>query len=297
MVPSSAAAAAKATPTPATINNRVANDLPPGVKPDDPEVKSAVDDAAARSPAENRDALGTGKDNTIPEANVDDAGKVGAQKPEDTQKLKEQNTKQEQSIKDKMKTPAGIAIIAALGLTLALVLKFIIKGALEAKKCTDCRDYKITVKSIKPAPVETPVIGSFFGLIKPSSIEVAWSAPTDYEPLEGKESFTFKDTGFAELDGQTFTVDKLVSKGVVRMGMNMDTTDFKGSKGSIQPNCADFNARFNDQVNQAGQAAGDFLGSFLKGASQNMGTLFLVIGVCVLLYVAIKFFGSQGSSS
>lgn len=287
----SAAKAAEHTPTPEAIENE-ANKIAGGpgspVKPNDPALKTESEAAADRTPQENRNELASRSDNT-PETNMDKNGKVGEQKPEDTEKLKDQNTKQEQTLSDKMKTPAGIALIAALGLTLALVLKFVIQAALDAKACTDCRDFKITVKSINPVPVSTALSIITFGLKKPNSIEVSWSAPTDYEPLEGKESFTFKDTGLSELDGQTFTIDKVVSKGVVQMNINTDTSDLKGSKGEINPNCADFNSRFNQQVDDAAAAAGNFLGSFFKGLTNNMGTLFLVIGICVLLFFVFKF--------
>ena len=289
----SAAEAAEHTPTPQAIENsanKIAAEPGSSVKPNDPALKTESEAAGARSSQENRDLLAPS--DHPPETNMDKNGKVGEQKPEDTEKLKKDNDDQEKGIKDKLNTAAGIALIAALGLTLALVLKFIIQAALDAKACTDCRDFKITVKSINPVPVSTVLSIITFGLMKPNSIEVSWSAPTDYEPLEGKESFTFKDTGLSELDGQTFNIDKVVSKGVVQMNINTDTSDMTGTKGEINPNCADFNARFNQQVDDAAAAAGNFLGSFFKGFTDNMGTVFLVIGICVLLFFVFKFFGS-----
>jgi hypothetical protein len=232
---------------------------------------------AGNTPAENKTEL-SGKESTPDPI---------AEKPVGTTKeQKDANAAQEKTLKDKLKSPAGIALIAALGLTIALVTAFIVKAAEAAAACTDCRDFKITITSIKPTPSTIPLIG---GLFKPSTVDVSYSCPTNYEPLEGKESFTFKDTGFPELDGQTFTVDTVLGKNKVQVKCGGgDCSGLDGSKGTINPNCADFSDRFNDQVEKAGEAAGGTIGSAFKGIFKNMGTALFVIGICVLFYFLIQ---------
>jgi hypothetical protein len=254
-------------------------------------LKPAEDKVNSQSPQENREDLAPNAPQSKPkEENVDEKGKVNEQKTEDSDKLRKNNDDQNQTLSNKLKTPEGIALLAALALTLALALKFIISAALAAQACTDCRDFKISVKSINPSAMN-PIIGFF---TKPSTVDVAYSAPTDYQPLEGKESFTFKDTGLTEMDGQTFTVDKVISNGLVQMKCGTsDCSDMKSTKGSINPNCADFNSRFNDQVDQAAAAVGDAAGSFLNGIMGNMGTILFVVLACVVLYFGISAFAKK----
>ena len=214
-----------------------------------------------------------------------DAGPIGPQKTGSNKEQEDANAKQKTDLEAKLKTGKGIAIIAALGLTLAITLAFIIKAALAAKECTDCRDFKITITSIKPTPSSIPLIG---GLFKPTTVDVAYTCPTNYEPLEGKESFTFKDTGFPEMDDMTFTVEKVLGKNKVQVKCGtVDCSDLSGTKGLINPNCADFNARFNDQIEQAAEAAGDTAGSLFKGLFKNMGTVLFVIAIGIGFFFLI----------
>jgi hypothetical protein len=249
------------------------------------EVDAEAQRVADQDPATNRQEL---------------SGKEESPDPIEEQKLgtnKEQedlNAKQESELAKKLKTPAGVALVAALGLTIALVVAFSVKAAQAAKACTDCRDFKITITSINPTPGGIPVFGDLFGMIKPSTVDVAYSCPTSYEPLEGKESFTFKDTDMPEFDGQTFTVEKVLGKNKVRVKCgSSDCSGLTGKKGSINPNCADFNDRFNDQVNKAGEATGNALGSFFKGAASNMGTVIFVIIICVVFYMIFSSMASN----
>jgi len=255
----------------------------------DADIKKAGDDAEAEADIELRTMDNARLSKKLTNSEDAEAGPIGPQKPGNNKEQEALNTKQQNDAEAMMKTAKGAVIIAALGLTLAVTILFIVKAAEAAKACTDCRDFKITITSIKPTPGGIPVVGSLFGLIKPSTVDVAYTCPTNYEPLEGKESFTFKDTGFPEMDDMTFTVDKVLGKNKVQVKCGTDDcSDLKGTKGAINPNCADFNARFNKEVEKAAEAAGDAakgLGKGLgKGLFQNMGTILFVVGVCVMLY-------------
>lgn len=271
----------------------------------DAEIKKAGDDAAdiaktraKKSDAENKKDLldGNRKD---PKSNTGKDGKVGKQDPNNTPDLKKNNEVQQKTLRDKLLTPTGIAIIAALGLTLAVAIAFIVKAAEEAQACTDCRDFKITITDIRPARSETPVVGALMNAVtSPSSIIVTYTAPTDYEPIEGKESFTFKDTGFPELDDQTMTIEEVVGKNKVKLPCGTsDCSELVGKKGSINPNCADFNDRFNKQVEDAAEGAGTTAGSFFKGLMKNFATFAFIILICVGLYYAAQFFLQQQQKS
>ena len=230
------------------------------------------------------DLLGGNKPDPKSKKNKD--GTLGKQDEADSADLATNNKTQEKSLKDMILTPKGIAILAALGLTLALTLTFIIKAALAAKACTDCRDYKINITDIKPSPSTIPLIG---GLFNPTMVDVSYTAPTEYEPLEGKESFTFKDTGFPELDGQTMTVEKVLGKNKVRVKCGSDDCSaISGKTGTINPNCADFNDRFNREIEKAAEGAGNAAGSLFKGLFKNLGTALFVIAICFGLYFAVS---------
>ena len=215
----------------------------------DADVKKAGEDAgkiakarANKSAAENKNDL-VGGNKKDPKSNTGKDGKVGKQEPADTGALKKNNNDQKKSLQDKLLTPTGIAIIAALGLTLALAITFIVKAAEEAEACTDCRDFKINITDIKPFRSQTPVIGALMNAVtSPTSIIVTYTCPTDYEPLAGKESFTFKDTGFPELDDQTMTIEEVLGKNKVKLPCgSSDCSALVGKKGAINPNCSDFN--------------------------------------------------------
>jgi len=267
----------------------------------DADAKKAGDDAAAiaksranKSTQENKnDLLGGNKKD--PKSNTGKDGKVGKQDPNNTPDLKKNNEAQQKSLRDKLLTPTGLAIIAAIGLTLAVAIAFIVKAAEEAQACTDCRDFKITITDIKPFRSETPIVGALMNAVtSPSSIIVTYTAPTDYEPIEGKESFTFKDTGFPELDDQTMTIEEVVGKNKVKLPCgSSDCSELVGKKGSINPNCADFNDRFNKQVEDAAEGAGEGIGSFFKGLMKNFATFAFIALICIGLYLAIKFFNQQ----
>jgi hypothetical protein len=260
------------------------------------DIKKAGDDAAGvaksranKSTKENQNDL-VGGNKKDPKSKTGEDGKVGKQETADTPDLKKNNEAQKKSIKDKLLTPEGLAIIAALGLTLALAITFIAQAAEAAEACTDCRDFKINITDIKPFRSQTPFIGALMNAVtSPSSIIVTYTCPTDYEPLAGKESFTFKDTGFPELDDQTMTIEEVLGKNKVKLPCgSSDCSALVGKKGAINPNCSDFNDRFNDQVGKAAEGAGSAAGSAFKGLFKNMGTILFVIGVCVLLYFLIS---------
>ena len=267
----------------------------------DADAKKAGDDAAAvaksranKSAQENKNDL-VGGNKKDPKSNTGKDGKVGKQDPKDSADLRKNNDAQQKSLRDKLLTPTGLAIIAALGLTLAVAIAFIVQAALEANACTDCRDFKITITDIRPFRSETPIVGALMNAVtSPSSIIVTYTAPTDYEPIEGKESFTFKDTGFPELDDQTMTIEEVVGKNKVKLPCgSSDCSELVGKKGSINPNCADFNDRFNKQVEDAAEGAGEGIGSFFKGLMKNFATFAFIALICIGLYLAIKFFNQQ----
>jgi hypothetical protein len=125
-------------------------------------------------------------------------------------------------------------------------------------------------------------------------VDVSYTAPSKYEPIEGKETLNFKDTGIVEMDGLAFKIEKVLSSGLVQVKCGAsDCTDMSSTKGLISPNCGEFSDYFNQEVNDAAAATGDVFGSFFKGFTGNMGTIFLVIGIIVLLYFAYSFFGGS----
>jgi hypothetical protein len=248
-------------------------------------IKKAGDEAEAAADVELRNLPPDQLARRLTDSEDADVGPIGPQKTGSNKDQEDLNAKQESALTKKLKTPAGIALVAALGLTLAIVIAFIVKAAEAAKACTDARDFKITITSIKPTPSSIPLIG---GLFKPSTVDVAYTCPTNYEPLEGKESFTFKDTGFPEMDDMTFTVEKVLGKNKVQVKCGTDDcSDLSGTKGAINPNCADFSARFNDQIEKAAEAAGDSAGSLFKGLFKNMGTVLFVIAIGIGFFFLI----------
>lgn len=254
-------------------------------------LKKAGDEAEAAADVELRNLPPGQLARRLTDSEDADVGPIGPQKTGSNKDQEDLNAKQKSALTEKLKTPAGIAFVAALGLTLALTIAFIVKAAEAAEACTDCRDYKITITSIKPTPSSIPLIG---GLFKPTTVDVAYTCPTAYEPLEGKETFTFKDTGFPEMDDMTLVIEKVLGKNKVQVKCGTDDcSDLSGTKGAINPNCADFNARFNDQVEKAAEAAGDTTGSLFKGLFKNLSTVLFVI----IIGIGFVFFMSFLSKS
>lgn len=252
----------------------------------DADIKKAGDDAEAAADKEILEMDNARLRKELTNTNDEEPGPLGEQKLGSNKDQEATNAKQEGDLKAKMKTGTGIAIIAALGLTLALTLAFIIKAALAAKACTDCRDYKINITSIKPTPSSIPLIG---GLFKPTTVDVAYTCPTNYEPLAGKETFTFKDTGFPEMDDMTLVIEKVLGKNKVQVKCGTDDcSELKGTKGLINPNCADFNARFNREIEKAAEGAANTAGSAFKGLFKNLGTALFVIAICFGIYFAVS---------
>jgi len=272
--PTSASKAAQKTPPKQQIQaNATKQGQEAGLpKEKEAELKAEADRVSENTPEANKTELSGKEKSNEP---------IESKAPGTTKEQKDLNTKQKSDLEAKMKTPAGIALIAALGLTLALVIAFIAMAAEAAAACTDCRDFKITITSIKPTQSSIPLIGRYF---TPSTVDVAYTCPTNYEPLAGKETFTFKDTGFPEMDDQTFTVESVLGKNKVQVKCGGDCSGLNGSKGTINPNCADFGDRFNDQVEKAGEAAGNTVGSLFKGIFKNIGTYLFIIGICFLFY-------------
>ena len=293
-------------PTPAAAKNRAnveANRPDSGVDLNDPAKKQELDAeneaAAGRSSTENQ-ALLTGKNDRTPEQNEasarDGDGNIDKQdKSTETQENRNNtDTDQEKSIKDKLKTPAGIALIAALGLTIALVTTLLVMSGEDLKAC---KEAKITVTKIEPSPVGTGIgryIPFLSRIVKPKTIDVTYTCTTDYQPIAGKESLTFHDTGFPEFDEIAIAVKKVVSKNKIQLecGTN-DCSDFNGTKGSADPNCGDFSDYFNQQVQDAAKGTGDFFGNIASGFADNWSSWLFIIMLCVGLYIlATKVFKS-----
>jgi len=246
------------------------------------EADNAAQTAAGRTYDDNLKEL-TGKERlTEP---------IGEQKPGTNKEQTDAGNAQEKTLTDKLKTPAGIALIAALSITLAVTLAFIAKAVAKLHACIDCRDFKITITSIKSTPSTIPLIGQF---LTPSTVDVSYTCPTDYVPIAGKETFTFKDTGIPGIDDQTFVIEQVLGKNSVQIKCgSSDCSAIDGKKGAINPNCADFNDQFNEQVKNAAKGTGEVLGSVLGGIFKNMGTFLFIIGVCFVAYFAITAFSKS----
>jgi hypothetical protein len=223
------------------------------------------------------------------------SGPVKGRKAGDKDGSNKTNETQKSKLRDKLMTPAGLAALAALGITLAVATAFIAKAAMEAQACEDCRDFKINITSMKATPSTVPLIGRF---LTPSTVDVSYTCPTDYKPIEGKETFTFKDTGIPEMDNETFVIAKVLGNNKVQVKCGSgDCSTIDVKKGSINPNCADFNARFNKQVEDAAAGVGDGLGALFGGFFDNMGTYLFVIGICFLAYFVITALSKSKSKS
>jgi hypothetical protein len=248
--------------------------------------------ARTRDPAENQQALTGTKDRTDAQnaaSGRQGDGTTGKQdkSPEAQKNRDDTDTAQEKGIKDKLKTPAGIALIVALGLTLALVATLLGLAGEELKKC---KEASITVTKIEPSPPGNVAnyIPFFSRIIKPKTVDITYTCNNSYQPIAGKESLTFSGTGFPEFDDLAIVVKKNVSanKFQIECGVD-DCSDFKGSKGTAKPNCGDFADYFDKKIQDAAAGTGDFFGDLMSSFAGNWTTwLFvaaIVIGVVMLI--------------
>ena len=292
------AAPARPPSTPAAARNRAgveANKPDSGLDMKNPRTKEELDAeteaAAGRSPDENQQEL-AGTNNRTQEQNEasgrQDDGTIGNQdkSPGAQKKRDDTDAAQEKSIKDKLKSPAGIALIAALGLTIALVTTLL---ALAAEDLKACKEAKITVTKIEPSPVGTGVgryIPFLSSIVKPKTVDITYTCSTKYQPIAGKESLTFHDTGFPEFDEVAVAVKKVVAKNKIQVECGTDDcSDFKGTKGRAEPNCGDFADYFNQQVQDAAKGTGDFFGNIASGFADNWSSWLFIILICVGLYM------------
>ncbi len=256
------------------------------------ETEAEVDVARTRDPAENQQALTGTKDRTDAQnaaSGRQGDGTTGKQdkSPEAQKNRDDTDTAQEKGIKDKLKTPAGIALIVALGLTLALVATLLGLAGEELKKC---KEASITVTKIEPSPPGNIAnyIPFFSRVIKPKTVDITYTCNNSYQPIAGKESLTFSGTGFPEFDDLAIVVKKNVSanKFQIECGVD-DCSDFKGSKGTAKPNCGDFADYFDKKIQDAAAGTGDFFGDLMSSFAGNWTTwLFvaaIVIGVVMLI--------------
>lgn len=256
------------------------------------ETEAEVDVARTRDPAENQQALTGTKDRT--DAQNEASGRQGDgttgkqdKSPEAQKNRDDTDTAQEKGIKDKLKTPAGIALIVALGLTLALVATLLGLAGEELKKC---KEASITVTKIEPSPPGNIAnyIPFFSRVIKPKTVDITYTCNNSYQPIAGKESLTFSGTGFPEFDDLAIVVKKNVSanKFQIECGVD-DCSDFKGTKGTAKPNCGDFADYFDKKIQDAAAGTGDFFGDLMSSFAGNWATwLFvaaIVIGVVMLI--------------
>jgi hypothetical protein len=262
------------------------------------ELDAETEAAAARTPEENKQELSGSKNRTQEQNDASgrqDDGTTGKQdkSPEDQKKRDDTDAAQEKSIKDKLKSPAGIALIAALGLTIALVTAFLVKAGENLKAC---KEAKITVTKIEPSPVGTGLgqyIPFLSSIVKPKTVDVTYTCTTKYQPIAGKESLTFHDTGFPEFDDIAVAVKKVVSKNKIQVECGTDDcSDFKGSKGRAEPNCGDFADYFDKEVQDAAKGTGEFFGNILKGFADNWSSWLFIIAIGIgLFFLASTVFG------
>lgn len=254
------------------------------------DAEAEADAVAGNTPEQNQAELsGTNnrtQDQNDASARQDDGTTGGQDKSPGAQKKRDDtDAAQEKSIKDKLKTPAGIALIAALGLTIALVTTLL---ALAAEDLKACKEAKITVTKIEPSPVGTGVgryIPFLSSIVKPKTVDVTYTCSTKYQPIAGKESLTFYDTGFPEFDEVAVAVKKVVSKNKIQVECGADDcSDFKGTKGRAEPNCGDFADYFNQQVQDAAKGTGDFFGNLASGFADNWSSWLFIILICVGLF-------------
>jgi hypothetical protein len=295
------AAPARPPSTPAAAKNRAgveANKPDSGLDMKNPRTKEELDAeteaAAGRSPQENQGEL-AGTNNRTQEQNEasgrQDDGTIGNQdkSPGAQKKRDDTDAAQEKSIKDKLKTPAGIALIAALGLTLALVTMFLAKAGENLKAC---KEAKITVSKIEPSPVGTGLgryIPFLSSIVKPKTVDISYTCTTNYQPIAGKESLTFYDTGFPEFDEVAMAVKKVLAKNKIQVECGADDcSDFKGTKGRAEPNCGDFSDYFDKEVQDAAKDTGEFFGNLMKGFADNWSTWLFVILICVGIFFLIS---------
>ena len=256
------------------------------------ELDAETDAAAKRSQTENQDALTGTKDRTDAQnaaSGRQGDGTTGKQdkSPEAQKNRDDTDAAQEKGIKDKLKTPAGIALIVALGLTLALVATLLGLAGEELKKC---KEASITVTKIEPSPPGNIAnyIPFFSRVIKPKTVDITYTCNNSYQPIAGKESLTFSGTGFPEFDDLAIVVKKNVSanKFQIECGVD-DCSDFKGTKGAAKPNCGDFADYFDKKIQDAAAGTGDFFGDLMSSFAGNWTTwLFvaaIVIGVVMLV--------------
>ena len=256
------------------------------------ETEAEVDVARTRDPAENQDALTGTKDRTDAQnaaSGRQGDGTTGKQdkSPEAQKNRDDTDTAQEKGIKDKLKTPAGIALIVALGLTLALVATLLGLAGEELKKC---KEASITVTKIEPSPPGNIAnyIPFFSRVIKPKTVDITYTCNNSYQPIAGKESLTFSGTGFPEFDDLAIVVKKNVSANKIQIECGVDDcSDFKGTKGTAKPNCGDFADYFDKKIQDAAAGTGDFFGDLMSSFAGNWTTwLFvaaIVIGVVMLV--------------
>lgn len=295
---SAPAAPTRPPSTPSAAKNRAnveANKPGSGVDVNNPKAKEELDAeteaAAGRTPEENQGEL-TGANNRTGEQNEvsgrQDDGTIGKQdqSPAAQKKRDDTDAAQEKGIKDKLKTPAGIALIAALGLTIALVTTML---ALAGEDLKACKEAKITVTKIEPSPVGTGVgryVPFLSSIVKPKTVDITYTCTTSYQPIAGKESLTFSDTGFPEFDGVAVAVKKVIAKNKIQTECGTDDcSDFKGKKGSAKPNCGDFADYFNQQVQDAAKGTGDFFGNIASGFADNWSSWLFIILICVGLFM------------
>ena len=294
--PPTPAAAKKAAGQRAEADAKARGDSPEAQAKAREDAEAEAEAAANRTPEENQDEL-SGANNRTPEQNEasgrQDDGAIGKQdKSPDAQKKRDQTDgEQEKAIESKWKTPAGIALIAALGLTLALVTAFLIKAGENLKAC---KEAKITVTKIEPSPVGTGLgryIPFLSSIVKPKTVDISYTCTTSYQPIAGKESLTFYDTGFPEFDEMAMAIKKVLAKNKIQVECGTDDcSDFKGTKGRAEPNCGDFADYFDKEVQDAAKDTGEFFGNLMKGFADNWSTWLFVILICVGIFFLISSF-------
>ena len=200
--------------------------------------------------------------------------------------------KQKDGFMKKLASPAGLAGLGLLGLTLTAA------GALVGKSLADvvaCENAVITITDISPSDKVPDWVPDWKWLRKlfpeASSVDVTYTCSTSYTPLENKETWKISGTG-TTMDGKTLKILKNVQGKVVRMPCGANKCgNVSATTGGVSVNCSDFNDRANQNIMNAAtniaSTIGRTLKAFMSAFSDNWASLLLIVGVAVLLFFIV----------
>jgi hypothetical protein len=201
---------------------------------------------------------------------------------------KDDNNNQKKNYLDKIGGAAGLAGLAAMGITAAAAVTMAGEAAAAAVACEDA---EIKVTSIGPTDIRPDWLPDWEWIQKlvpkPSTVDVAYTVNTSYTPLEGKDSFSFSGTG-TELDGgDGKKVIKFLGGNVIRIKcLSKDCSNVTATTGTADVNCADFSDRMNKEISDVATDITSTLGRSIKGLWDGVtGNLPIIILLCLILFV------------